>query len=41
MLTLRGSTRVAKLLDGLARLNQQIRQILMGLREARQGNKKV
>ena len=34
-------TRVAMPLDGLVRLHQQIRHVLVGLREARQGNKKA
>ena len=34
-------TRVAMPLDGLVRLHQQIRQVLVGLREARQTNKKA
>jgi len=34
-------TRVAMPLDGLVRLHQQIRQVLVGLREARQSDKKA
>jgi len=34
-------TRVAMPLDGLVRLHQQIRQVLVGLREARQGKAKA
>jgi hypothetical protein len=34
-------TRVAMSIDVLARLHQQIQQVLVGLREARQGNKKA
>jgi hypothetical protein len=34
-------TRVAMGVDVLARLHQQIQQVLVGLREARQGNKKA
>ena len=39
-LRLRGSTRVAMGVDVLARLQQQIQQVLIGLREARQGKAK-